>query len=244
MRGLPPQTCWLPGQKSALLCLANRSVRSPANLARRQNCLKRRHAFACVQRVAQLYLEEFLARYGLWALGIGAGLEGETATVLGGIMAHHGLFPFLPAVLAASLGSFLADQTFFAIGRHFRDAGFVRRVSAKPAFRRALVVFEQHPVGFVFVFRFLYGLRTVSPLAIGTTTLRASRFMAINAAAALLWGTCFVTLGYLFGHGIEAMFGRVRSLEMLLVPLAALVGGGCVVRYMVVRVRCELKGSG
>lgn len=180
-------------------------------------------------------LEKLLAQYGLWALGIGAGLEGETVTVLGGIMAHRGLFSFLPAILAASLGSFLADQTFFAAGRYFRDAAYVRKVSARPAFRRALAVFERHPVGFVFAFRFLYGLRTVSPLAIGTTTLRTSRFMAINAAAALLWGTCFVTLGYLFGQGIEAMFGRVHSVEKLLIPLAALAIGGCVIRHMVVQ---------
>ncbi|BBC71811.1 membrane protein [Altererythrobacter sp. B11] len=188
-----------------------------------------------------MQLEELLARYGLWALGLGAGFEGETVTVLGGLMVHRGLFPFLPAVLAASLGSFLADQTFFTIGRHFRNAAYVRKMSARPAFLRALAVFERHPVGFVFAFRFLYGLRTISPLAIGTTKLRASRFMAINAAAALLWGTCFVSLGYLFGQGIEAMFGRVRSVETLLAPLAAIAIGGYVVRNLMVQHRSRLK---
>lgn len=187
-------------------------------------------------------LAEFLARYGLWALGLGAALEGETVTVLGGIMAHRGFFSLLPAILAASLGSFLADQIFFAVGRHFRDATYVRKISARPAFRRTLATLERHPVGFVFAFRFLYGLRTVSPLAIGTTTLRASRFMAINAAAALLWGTCFVTLGYVFGQAIEAIFGRVQSVELLLVPLAAVIIGGSVVRYIMVQRRSRIKG--
>ena len=108
-----------------------------------------------------MHLEQFLSQYGLWALGLGAGFEGETVTVLGGVMVHRGLFSFIPAVLAAALGSFLADQLFFAIGRHFRDATYFRKARERPAFGRALTVFERYPVGFVFVFRFLYRLRTM-----------------------------------------------------------------------------------
>ena len=184
-----------------------------------------------------MQLEELLARYGLWALGIGAGVEGETVTVLGGIMVHRGLFALLPAILAASLGSFLADQAFFLIGRRFRDAAYVRNARARPAFQRALAIFERHPAGFVFAFRFLYGLRTISPLAIGTTMFPTARFMAINAAAALLWGATFVSLGYVFGQGIEALFGRIRSVEMLLVPFAAVIIAACIIRYMIVQRR-------
>lgn len=190
-----------------------------------------------------MQVQEFLAHYGLWALGIGAGVEGETVTVLGGIMVHRGLFDFLPAVLVASLGSFLADQTFFMIGRHFRNATYVAKVRSRPAFQRALAVFERHPIGFVFAFRFLYGLRTISPIAMGTTTLNTSTFMAINATAALVWGASFVTLGYVFGQGIEAWFGHVRSVEKLLVPFAVLIVGGGIVRYGIVRRRSRQKRS-
>ncbi len=188
-----------------------------------------------------MQIEQLLAQYGLWAIGIGAGIEGETVTVLGGVMVHRGLIPYIPAVLAASLGSFVADQIFFAIGRYFRDAAYVRKVRAKPAFQRALSVFERHPVGFVFAFRFLYGLRTISPLAIGTTTLPASRFVVINAIAALLWGAIFVTLGYAFGQGIEAMFGKVSSIEHVLLPVAALLIGAGVVRHLVSKRRSGIE---
>ena len=49
--------------------------------------------------------------------------------------------------------------------------------------------FDRHPTLFVFAFRFLYGLRTVSPVAIGTTRLPTARFMALNGTAALVWAT-------------------------------------------------------
>ncbi|HEX7882862.1 MAG TPA: hypothetical protein VF499_09000, partial [Afipia sp.] len=56
-----------------------------------------------------------------------------------------------------------------------------------------------------------------------TTALPASRFMAINALAAVVWATVFVTLGYLFGQGIEAAFGRVRDVGHVLVPVLAVL---------------------
>jgi membrane protein DedA with SNARE-associated domain len=154
-------------------------------------------------------VEALIARYGLPALFVGAGVEGETVVVLGGVAAHHGLFGLVPAILAAAAGSFLADQIFFYTGRLFRHRPRVRRLMAKPAFERAMATFEKYPTGFVFVFRFLYGLRTISPMAIGTSRISAARFAVLNVVAALVWAAIFVGLGYAFGNVIEAVLGRL-----------------------------------
>jgi len=163
-------------------------------------------------------LEQIITNYGLVGLFLGAGIEGETIVLLGGTMVHQGLLPLWPAVAAAAIGSFIADQLFFLLGRRFRDHPRVQRMQQRPAFARALRTFDKHPVAFVFAFRFLYGLRTVSPIAIGTTRLRARTFLLLNAAAAVLWGLLFVGLGYWFGQAIEAAFGRIRDAAHLVLP--------------------------
>lgn len=157
-------------------------------------------------------LEHLIAGYGLWALGLGAGLEGETVVVIGGIMVHHGTLAFVPAVLSAALGSFLADQLFFVVGRRFRSWSYVRKLRRRPAYRRAIIAFERQPTVFVFAFRFLYGLRTISPLAIGTTRLSTLRFLVINAIAALVWSAVFICVGFAFGQAIESVFGKVQAI--------------------------------
>ncbi|UIJ73169.1 DedA family protein [Aurantimonas sp. HBX-1] len=158
-------------------------------------------------------LADLIAHYGLAALFVGSGLEGETVVVFGGLMAHRGFFGFGPAVLAAAAGSFIADQIFFALGRRYRDTRLVRRIRERPGFRRALRTFERYPNLFIFGFRFVYGLRTVSPVAIGTTDVSAWRFVAVNAVAACTWAATFVSLGYLFSRSIEAVMGRLGPVE-------------------------------
>lgn len=158
----------------------------------------------------QLSVEALIARYGLAALFVGAGVEGETVVVAGGLLAHEGYFPLPAAMAAAASGSFVADQLFFTAGRRFREHRWIARVRAKPAFERALGFIERYPTGFIFAFRFLYGLRTVSPIAIGTTRVPTGRFLIVNAAAAIVWGITFSAIGYLFGHAFTMALHRLK----------------------------------
>lgn len=175
------------------------------------------------QKGRPIALDQIIAEYGLPGLFAGAGLEGETIVVIGGIMVQRGVLPYLPAIAAAAAGSFVADQIFFQLGRRFRYHPFVQRMQKKPAFARAMAAFDKHPVLFVFAFRFLYGLRTVSPVAIGTTRLSTGTFLLINALAAIVWATTFVSVGLFFGTAIESAFGQIRSVAHILVALAAVV---------------------
>ena len=149
-----------------------------------------------------------IAHYGLPALFLGAGFEGETVVVAGGLLAHRGLVSLPGAMAATSLGSFAADQIFFLIGRRLSGWRFVQRLRDKALFAKALGMLERYPIGFIFAFRFIYGFRTISPFAIGTSRVSARLFLAVNAVAAIVWGCTFTLLGYAFGHEVEALLGR------------------------------------
>jgi membrane protein DedA with SNARE-associated domain len=174
-------------------------------------------------------IELLIARYGLIALFFGAGIEGEACVVTGGVFAHRGVLSLPAAMLAAALGSFAADQVLFLLGRRYRDLAWVRRLHDKPAFARAIAMIERHPNRFIFVFRFLYGLRTVSPVAIGTTRIPARRFLFINALAAIVWAIAFTTLGYVFGHALEALLGRLLTPLNIATALGVVVAIGAVI---------------
>jgi membrane protein DedA with SNARE-associated domain len=177
-------------------------------------------------------IETIIAKYGLAALFLGAGLEGETVVVAGGLLSHKGLLPLPGAMAAAAAGSFVADQIFFSAGRYFRGKAWVKRQQQRPIFARALSLLERYPIGFIFAFRFIYGFRTISPIAIGTTRVETKLFLIINAIAAVVWGIVFTGIGYLFGHSFEKLIDRfvphghtVLYLAGAAVAIAAIVGG-------------------
>ncbi len=182
---------------------------------------------------ARMTIEAIIARWGVAAVFAGAMLEGETAVIAGGLLAHQGLIAWPLAVVAATLGSFLADQFFFAAGRRYRDRPFVQRWMQKRAFAKALSLLERYPVGFIFAFRFLYGFRTVSPVAIGTSRVPSSTFLTINALAAVLWASLFTGLGYWFGEAVTESAGRLRpSRHTLLMGVAVLSGGFAIFQFV------------
>ena len=179
-----------------------------------------------------LSIEAIVARYGVVAIALGAGLEGETAVVTGGILAHQGLIGWPATLVAAAVGSFLADQIFFTIGRRSRDGRWIRKLRQRPVYARVTKMMERYPVGFIFAFRFLYGLRTISPVAIGTSQVSTRLFVAVNAASAACWASIFVGIGYLFGEAFQELAARYRpSLRHILmaaglVMVAAAIGWG------------------
>jgi membrane protein DedA with SNARE-associated domain len=178
-------------------------------------------------------IEAIVARWGVAAVFAGAMLEGETAVVAGGLIAHQGLVAWPAAFGAAALGSFLADQFFFAAGRRYRDRPLVQRWTRKRAFAKALDMLERYPIGFIFAFRFVYGFRTVSPIAIGTSRVPTATFVPLNAAAAILWAALFTGLGYWFGEAVTEAAGRLRpSRHTLLIGVAVLSGGFAMVQIV------------
>jgi membrane protein DedA with SNARE-associated domain len=167
-------------------------------------------------------IELLIAKYGLLAIFLGAGIEGETVVILGGVFAHRHLVSYWSAALAASAGSFAADQLLFFAGRHARHYRPIQKLIDRPAFVRVTQLLERHPTGFIFAFRFLYGLRVISPVAIGMSSIPAAMFVVLNAAAALLWGPLFTGVGYLFGQGIEQAFGHLPLHRHMLIALGTI----------------------
>lgn len=181
-------------------------------------------------------LEGFIANYGAIVIFIGAMLEGETMVVLAGFLAHQGVIDVRIVAIAAFAGSFAGDQAWFWAGRRFTGHPFIERQRKRPLFAAALARVEAHPVAFILAFRFLYGLRTISPLAVGVSSVPARLFMVLNAVSAVAWALLITAIGWTFGQTAEIALGRMDAVEhKVVVGLAAgLIVSGAI--YLIVRV--------
>jgi membrane protein DedA with SNARE-associated domain len=170
-------------------------------------------------------LDAFLAHWGYLAVGIGTLLEGETVLLAAGALAHRGLLD-LPVVMAAAfVGSVIGDQIWFHVGARFGRPYLDRR----PALSKRAVALEpwihRYGDGFVFGFRFLYGLRTIAPLLLGTGGYPAGRFTVINLLGAAVWAVTFGAFGWGLGAGLEqALARRAHVVEIAAAAVAVALG--------------------
>lgn len=158
--------------------------------------------------------EPLIAKYGLLAIFAGAGIEGEAVVVTGGVLAGRGLVPLAGVMVAAALGSFMLDQLWFHVGRRFRDHPRIQRIAEKPAFARAERFIERHPRKFILAFRFIPGMRTVGPVAVGMSHIATRLYVPLNLLAASLWAPLLASIGYWLGHrasGVLSIIGSVGT---------------------------------
>lgn len=62
-------------------------------------------------------------------------------------------------------------------------------------------------------FRFIYGVRTITPLVIGMSGVSVPRFVVLNGIGAAIWSVMVVLLGYFFGMAVEAVFADIKQYE-------------------------------
>ena len=184
-------------------------------------------------------MEQFLQHYGYWAVLLGTAVEGETILILAGFAAHRGYLDLPLVVLAAFAGSLIGDQFFFYLGRRHTGALIHRRPAWTARLERARRLMERHRTPLILGFRFLYGLRTVMPFAIGISRIPVARFVLLNAAGALVWAAAVGGGGYLFGNALELLLGNLKRYEPVLFGLIAVAGTGAWGVYLQRRRRQE-----
>ncbi|CCG39733.1 DedA family protein [Magnetospirillum molischianum] len=158
-------------------------------------------------------MEELIGQWGYLAILLGTFFEGETVLVLGGFAAHQGILRLDLVMACAFAGSFCGDQLWFWIGRRFGRRWLDAHPGKAPAIERVSQRLDRWGVWFVLSFRFLYGLRSVSPFAIGLSSIPALRFAGLNLIAAAVWAAVGAGLGYVGGNAVEAIIGRLQYWE-------------------------------
>lgn len=168
-------------------------------------------------------LEDLIRDYGYVAVFIGTFFEGETIVILAGLAAHQGLMTVELVALSAFLGSYAGDQTWFHLGRRYGRRWLAKKPHWHDRVARVAQLLKRNDTVFILSFRFFYGLRNVSPVAIALSDISWFRFFVLNGIAAALWAIIFSIGGYVFGRGLEAMLGHIHVIQAII--LSILVGG-------------------
>jgi membrane protein DedA with SNARE-associated domain len=163
-------------------------------------------------------------------------LEGETIVIIAGVAAHDGHLWLPLIILCAFCGSLCSDQLVFFLGRLKGKAFIAKRPKWQARAERVYRMLERHQIWLILGFRFLYGLRNITPFAIGMSQVRTRRFIVLNVIGAAVWATIFACGGYFFGAAMETVLAKQQKWFVVL-GLAAIIAIAWLVRTLRARKR-------
>jgi membrane-associated protein len=158
---------------------------------------------------------------------VGLIAPGETAIVLGGVVAAQGEVSLgamlVVAWLAAALGDLVSYFLGRRLGRRFVEAHGPRlRVTPE---RLATVdgFFARHGGKAILIGRFVGLVRAVAPFLAGASRLPLRGFLPWSLLGTALWASAFTLVGYAFHESFASAAGLLTHGALVLAVLAALV---------------------
>jgi membrane protein DedA with SNARE-associated domain len=135
---------------------------------------------------------------------LGSLIEGETIILTASGLAAAGYLSIRKIWILAFITTLILDQALFFLGRFFLTHPSKPLSERFPKLykksKRVVVLLKKNETWFILVFRFVYGIRAISPIVIGLCGISPRRFMPLNAIAAFLWATLSCGLGFWLGN--------------------------------------------
>ena len=178
-----------------------------------------------------------LDHYGLWAIGLLLLLEnigvpvvpGEFAMIAGAIYAGAGQLNVVAVGVVSVVASVLGATIGYCIGR-LGGRALVLRYGKWLFIRehhldRAERTVDRYGSVVVVAARYIVGLRELNGIIAGATGMHPVRFTVSNIIGAVAWVATWVTLGYVAGHHINAIYHYITqySLYALIAVVVLLV---------------------
>ena len=159
---------------------------------------------------------------------LGFVLPGETAVVVGGVLAYNHKIALAGALIAAIAGAVVGDSVGFEVGRRWGDALLTRlpKKLVKPVHvAQGKETINRLGGRAVFAGRWVSVLRALVPGLCGTSKMKYGNFLLWNALGGVTWATGYTLLGYLAGSAWQRVehYSSVVSYVLLGVVVVIVV---------------------
>jgi membrane-associated protein len=139
---------------------------------------------------------------------VGLVAPGETAVVLGGVVAAEGGVDLVPMLLIVWVAAAAGDLASFMLGRRLGRRFLISRgprLGISPdRLARVDSFFDRHGPKAILIGRFVGIVRAVAPFLAGASGLRLRAFLPWSLLGTAAWGSAFTLVGYAFHESFES----------------------------------------
>ena len=167
---------------------------------------------------------------------IGLLVPGETAMILGGVVAGQGQIDVITLIGIVWTCAVLGDCASYYLGRRLGREFMVThgpRVQITPdRLEKVEEFFDQHGGKAIFIGRFVGLVRAIAPFLAGSGGMPFRRFLPFDILGAGLWATAFIMLGYAFWHSLDRVLSLAKTGALGLgLVISVIVGLVWIVRH-------------
>jgi len=168
-------------------------------------------------------MEELIKDWGYIILFLYSFGGGFVALVVAGILSFSGELNIFVSILVAGVSNFLGDQFLFTLAR--KNKHQAKQMMQKHRRKIALshLMMRKYGSWVIFIQKYVYGIKTLIPLAMGLTKYDYKKFIVFNILATTLWALVVGGTSFMLGEIVYTYIDELKSYVPFIVA-AILIG--------------------
>jgi len=164
-----------------------------------------------------------LTTYGYIILFLYSLGGGFFALAAAGVLASIGKMDLTTSIAVAFVANFIGDQALLLFTRANRHTmmEYLKKHRRKLAYSHLLM--KKYGVWVIFLQKYIYGVKTLVPIAIGLTRYDALKFGLFNVLAAAVWAVLIGAVSYLGGKSVLSMLDKAKENPWVLPLVGVLI---------------------
>ena len=162
-------------------------------------------------------MEELIKEWGYIVLFLYSFGGGFLALAVAGVLSYTGDLNIVASIIVAGSANFVGDQFLFTLARN--NKSYAKTMMGKYGRKVALahLLMRRYGSPVVFLQKYIYGIKTLIPLAMGLTKYSIKKFMVFNALATIVWAIVVGYSSYYMGEVILNMADEFKMYGIALV---------------------------
>ncbi len=171
---------------------------------------------------------QLIEQYGYLAVFLSTVIEGEIVVLAAAALAAGGMLDAGWVMVCAALGAFVGHILLFALGRWKG----MELIEAVPLLRRhypkANLIMDRYANYSVFIFQYMYGMRLLSAMLFGCSTIAWPRFLLLEVVNCSIWAVLVYFAGHLVGtlamqlYAATGLYGLLGMIAVIVLSMLLL----------------------
>lgn len=172
-----------------------------------------------------------LENYGYVILFLYSFGGGFLALMGAGVLSYTGHMDLTSSILIAFVANFIGDFVLFYMGRYNKKDVMAYMHKHKRKLALSHLLMKKHGSWVIFLQKYVYGVKTLIPLAIGITKYDMKKFAILNLFASAIWALVVGLGSFMAGEAITSAY-EVISQRPYIAPLILLSIVGTIWWYL------------